>query len=150
MPQGKLRFDIPTQVGDRFIHLADVITAVRPAGLLWEMSDAWVVTKEGTPAEVREILDLAERGTVRVSWETITRCANWAVQCNDLTLRGYADTAQRRIALEIVAFESQAWEVTVHDFCCFVDSELIPLGGRWGWVDELGQTLDTNRPGGEC
>ncbi|RRD50126.1 hypothetical protein [Arachnia propionica] len=137
----RLRFDIPTQAGGRFIDLADVIPAVRPAGLLWDMADAWVVTKAGTPDEVRRIFDLAEHTVVPLPWKTIEQCAKWASQCNDLTLRGYADTSRKNMSIEIAAFDSQAWEVTVKDATRFDETMLMPLGGRWMWVDELGQTL---------
>lgn len=142
MTQRSPRFDIPTQVGDRFIDLADILPAVHPDGLLWEMADAWVVTKEGSPDDVRRILDLAEHATIQVPWDKIEECSRWASQCNDLTLRGYADATKNNMSIEIVAFDSQAWEVTVNDSSRFDETKLIPLGGRWMWVDELGQTLE--------
>lgn len=139
MSEKKLRFDVPTQHGGRFIDLADIIPAIRPLGLTWVMSNSWVVTKEGTPSRISEILNLAEESTISVDWETIEECARWAAQCNDLTLRGHLDGDETNTVLEIVAFDSQQWEITVQDPSYFNPAELQPLGGSWVWVDEHGQ-----------
>ncbi|OKL52468.1 hypothetical protein BSZ40_03120 [Buchananella hordeovulneris] len=78
-----------------------------------------------------------------VPWGMIAKCAEWASQCNDLTLRGYADTSRKRVVLEIVAFDSQAWEVPVHDFSRFASVDLLPWGtggyGGTSWGKPWGQ-----------
>lgn len=146
MSEKKLRFDVPTQHGDRFIDLADIIPAIRPFGLTWEMSNSWVVTKEGTPSRIREILNQAEESTVGLDWDTIEECAQWATQCNELTLRGHLDGDETSTVLQIEVFDSQQWEITVQDPSYFDPAELRPLGGSWVRVDEHGQPL--RRPRG--
>ena len=131
-----LRFDVPPWGSEKpNVPLA----AVREEGLSWVMSDVWVVTREGTPSDLRRVLNSAENDDVPVEWATVELLARWEHQCNDITLRGYSNPGDEEPAIEIVAFDSGPWEFTVNDPSRLDTGPLRDLGGRWVLVDEHGE-----------
>ena len=141
MSEGMLRFDVPPWCSEKpNVPLAAVLPAVREAGLSWVMSDVWVVTREGTPSDLRRVLNSAENDDVPVEWAVIELLARWEHQCNDITLRGYGSPGDAEPAIEIVAFDSGPWEFTVNDPSRLDTGPLRDLGGRWVLVDERGET----------
>ena len=140
MSEGMLRFDVPPWCSEKpNVPLAAVLPAVREAGLSWVMSDVWVVTREGTPSDLRRVLNSAENDDVPVEWATVELLARWEHQCNDITLRGYSNPGDEEPAIEIVAFDSGPWEFTVNDPSRLDTGPLRDLGGRWVLVDEHGE-----------
>ena len=82
-----LRFDVPPWCSEKpNVPLAAVLPAVREEGLSWVMSDVWVVTREGTPSDLRRVLCAAENDDVPVEWATVELLARWEHQCNDIRL----------------------------------------------------------------
>ena len=154
MSEGMLRFDVPPWCSEKpNVPLAAVLPAVREAGLSWVMSDVWVVTREGTPSDLRRVLNSAENDDVPVEWATVELLARWEHQCNDITLRGYSSPGDEEPAIEIVAFDSGPWEVTVNDPSRLDTGPLRDLGGRWVLVDERGETralVDSPDPHDSC
>ena len=140
MSEGMLRFDVPPWCSEKpNVPLAAVLPAVREAGLSWVMSDVWVVTREGTPSDLWRVLNAAENDDVPVEWATVELLARWEHQCNDITLRGYSNPGDEKLAIEIVAFDSGPWEFTVNDPSRLDTGPLRDLGGRWVLVDEHGE-----------
>ena len=154
MSEGMLRFDVPPWCSEKpNVPLAAVLPAVREAGLSWVMSDVWVVTREGTPSDLRRVLNSAENDDVPVEWATVELLARWEHQCNDITLRGYGSPGDAEPAIEIVAFDSGLWEFTVNDPRRLDTGPLRDLGGRWVLVDERGETralVDSPDPRDSC
>ena len=154
MSEGMLRFDVPSWCSEKpNVPLAAVLPAVREAGLSWVMSDVWVVTREGTPSDLRRVLNSAENDDVPVEWATVELLARWEHQCNDITLRGYGNPGDAEPAIEIVAFDSGPWEFTVNDPRRLDTGPLRDLGGRWVLVDERGETralVDSPDPHDSC
>ena len=154
MSEGMLRFDVPSWCSEKpNVPLAAVLPAVREAGLSWVMSDVWVVTREGTPSDLRRVLNSAENDDVPVEWATVELLARWEHQCNDITLRGYGSPGDAEPAIEIVAFDSGPWEFTVNDPRRLDTGPLRDLGGRWMLVDERGETralVDSPDPHDSC
>ena len=154
MSEGMLRFDVPSWCSEKpNVPLAAVLPAVREAGLSWVMSDVWVVTREGTPSDLRRVLNSAENDDVPVEWATVELLARWEHQCNDITLRGYGSPGDAEPAIEIVAFDSGPWEFTVNDPSRLDTGPLRDLGGRWVLVDERGETralVDGPTPHDSC
>ena len=154
MSEGMLRFDVPSWCSEKpNVPLAAVLPAVREAGLSWVMSDVWVVTREGTPSDLRRVLNSAENDDVPVEWATVELLARWEHQCNDITLRGYGNPGDAEPAIEIVAFDSGPWEFTVNDPRRLDTGPLRDLGGRWMLVDERGETralVDSPDPHDSC
>ena len=154
MSEGVLRFDVPPWCSEKpNVPLAAVLPAVREAGLSWVMSDVWVVTREGTPSDLRRVLNSAENDDVPVEWATVELLARWEHQCNDITLRGYGSPGDAEPAIEIVAFDSGSWEFTVNDPRRLDTGLLRDLGGRWVLVDERGETralVDSPDPHDSC
>ena len=148
------RFDVPPWCSEKpNVPLAAVLPAVREAGLSWVMSDVWVVTREGTPSDLRRVLNSAENDDVPVEWATVELLARWEHQCNDITLRGYGSPGDAEPAIEIVAFDSGSWEFTVNDPRRLDTGLLRDLGGRWVLVDERGETralVDSPDPHDSC
>ena len=148
------RFDVPPWCSEKpNVPLAAVLPAVREAGLSWVMSDVWVVTREGTPSDLRRVLNSAENDDVPVEWATVELLARWEHQCNDITLRGYGSPGDAEPAIEIVAFDSGPWEFTVNDPRRLDTGPLRDLGGRWVLVDERGETralVDSPAPHDSC
>ena len=148
------RFDVPPWCSEKpNVPLAAVLPAVREAGLSWVMSDVWVVTREGTPSDLRRVLNSAENDDVPVEWATVELLARWEHQCNDITLRGYSSPGDEEPAIEIVAFDSGPWEFTVNDPRRLDTGPLRDLGGRWVLVDERGETralVDSPDPHDSC
>ena len=145
-----LRFDVPPWCSEKpNVPLA----AVREEGLSWVMSDVWVVTREGTPSDLRRVLNSAENDDVPVEWATVELLARWEHQCNDITLRGYSSPGDEEPAIEIVAFDSGPWEFTVNDPSRLDTGPLRDLGGRWVLVDERGEAralVDGPTPHDSC
>ena len=140
MSEGMLRFDVPPWCSEKpNVPLAAVLPAVREEGLSWVMSDVWVVTREGTPSDLRRLLNAAENDDVPVEWAVVELLARWEHQCNDITLRGYSSPGDAEPAIEIVAFDSGPWEFTVNDPRRLDTGPLRDLGGRWVLVDERGE-----------
>lgn len=154
MSEGMLRFDVPPWCSEKpNVPLAAVLPAVREAGLSWVMSDVWVVTREGTPSDLRRVLNSAENDDVPVEWATVELLARWEHQCNDITLRGYSSPGDEEPAIEIVAFDSGPWEFTVNDPSRLDTGPLRDLGGRWVLVDERGEAralVDGPTPHDSC
>ena len=154
MSEGMLRFDVPPWCSEKpNVPLAAVLPAVREEGLSWVMSDVWVVTREGTPSDLRRVLCAAENDDVPVEWATVELLARWEHQCNDITLRGYGSPGDAEPAIEIVAFDSGPWEFTVNDPRRLDTGPLRDLGGRWMLVDERGETralVDSPDPHDSC
>ena len=154
MSEGVLRFDVPPWCSEKpNVPLAAVLPAVREAGLSWVMSDVWVVTREGTPSDLRRVLNSAENDDVPVEWATVELLARWERQCNDITLRGYSSPGDEEPAIEIVAFDSGPWEFTVNDPSRLDTGPLRDLGGRWVLVDERGEAralVDGPTPHDSC
>ena len=154
MSEGMLRFDVPPWCSKKpNVPLAAVLPAVREAGLSWVMSDVWVVTREGTPSDLRRVLNSAENDDVPVEWATVELLARWEHQCNDITLRGYSSPGDEEPAIEIVAFDSGPWEFTVNDPSRLDTGPLRDLGGRWVLVDERGEAralVDGPTPHDSC
>ena len=154
MSEGMLRFDVPPWCSEKpNVPLAAVLPAVREAGLSWVMSDVWGVTREGTPSDLRRVLNSAENDDVPVEWATVELLARWEHQCNDITLRGYGSPGDAEPAIEIVAFDSGLWEFTVNDPRRLDTGPLRDLGGRWVLVDERGETralVDSPDPRDSC
>lgn len=141
MSERMLRFDVPPWCSDKpTVPLAAVLPAVRGERLAWVMSDAWVVTREGTPSDLWRVLRAAENDDVPVEWAVIEQLARWEHQCNDITLRGYNNPGDAEPAIEIVAFDSGPWEFTVNDPLRLDTDPLRDLGGRWVIVNERGET----------
>ena len=137
MSEGMLRFDVPPWCSEKpNVPLAAVLPAVWEEGLSWVMSDVWVVTREGTPSDLWRVLNAAENDDVPVEWATIEQLALWERQCNDITLRGYNNPGDAEPAIEIVAFDSGPWELTVHDPSRLDTVMLRDLGGMWVLVNE--------------
>ena len=145
-----LRFDVPPWGSEKpNVPLA----AVREEGLSWVMSDVWVVTREGTPSDLRRVLNSAENDDVPVEWATVELLARWEHQCNDITLRGYSNPGDEEPAIEIVAFDSGPWEFTVNDPSRLDTGPLRDLGGRWVLVNERGEMqalVDSPDPHDSC
>lgn len=142
MNKSALRFDVPSWLSKMpNVPLAEVLPAVRSEGLVWVMSDVWVVTREGAPEGLQNILSAAEKDDVIVEWTIIEQLALWEHQCNDITLRGYKCLDDAETAIEIVAFDSGPWEFTVNDPSRLNTDLLRNLGGRWVIIDENGDTL---------
>ena len=154
MSEGMLRFDVPPWCSEKpNVPLAAVLPAVREEGLSWVMSDVWVVTREGTPSDLRRVLNSAENDDVPVEWATVELLARWEHQCNDITLRGYSSPGDEEPAIEIVAFDSGPWEFTVNDPRRLDTGPLRDLGGRWVLVDERGEAralVDGPTPHDSC
>ena len=154
MSEGMLRFDVPPWCSEKpNVPLAAVLPAVREAGLSWVMSDVWVVTREGTPSDLRRVLNSAENDDVPVEWATVELLARWEHQCNDITLRGYSSPGDEEPAIEIVAFDSGPWEFTVNDPSRLDTGPLRDLGGWWVLVDERGEAralVDGPTPHDSC
>ena len=154
MSEGMLRFDVPPWCSEKpNVPLAAVLPAVREAGLSWVMSDVWVVTREGTPSDLRRVLNSAENDDVPVEWATVELLARWEHQCNDITLRGYSNPGDEEPAIEIVAFDSGPWEFTVNDPSRLDTGPLRDLGGRWVLVNERGEMqalVDSPDPHDSC
>ena len=154
MSEGMLRFDVPPWCSEKpNVPLAAVLPAVWEEGLSWVMSDVWVVTREGTPSDLRRVLNSAENDDVPVEWATVELLARWEHQCNDITLRGYSSPGDEEPAIEIVAFDSGPWEFTVNDPSRLDTGPLRDLGGRWVLVDERGEAralVDGPTPHDSC
>ena len=154
MSEKMLRFDVPPWCSEKpNVPLAAVLPAVREEGLSWVMSDVWVVTREGTPSDLRRVLNSAENDDVPVEWATVELLARWEHQCNDITLRGYSNPGDEEPAIEIVAFDSGPWEFTVNDPSRLDTGPLRDLGGRWVLVNERGEMqalVDSPDPHDSC
>ena len=133
------RFDIRMWNDSRLIVLSDVIPAVRSDGLRWVMSDAWVTFREGAPHDILRIVHAAEESQVPVEWSAVEELARWSTQCIDLTLRGYESPDDEEPVIEIVAFDSTTWELSVNDPSRANMHLLHGLGGRWVLVNERGE-----------
>ena len=133
------RFDIRMWNDSRLIVLSDVIPAVRSDGLRWVMSDARVTFREGAPHDILRIVHAAEESQVPVEWSAVEELARWSTQCIDLTLRGYESPDDEEPVIEIVAFDSTTWELSVNDPSRANMHLLHGLGGRWVLVNERGE-----------
>ena len=139
MTEERRRFDIRMWNDSRLIVLSDVIPAVRSDGLRWVMSDAWVTFREGAPHDILRIVHAAEESQVPVEWSAVEELARWSTQCIDLTLRGYESPDDEEPVIEIVAFDSTTWELSVNDPSRANMHLLHGLGGRWVLVNERGE-----------
>lgn len=139
MTEERRRFDIRMWNDSRLIVLSDVIPAVRSDGLRWVMSDAWVTFREGAPHDILRIVHAAEESQVPVEWSAVEELARWSTQCIDLTLRGYESPDDEEPVIEIVAFDSTTWELTVNDPSRANMHLPHGLGGRWVLVNERGE-----------
>ena len=139
MTEERRRFDIRMWNDSRLIVLSDVIPAVRSDGLRWVMSDAWVTFREGAPHDILRIVHAAEESQVPVEWSAVEELARWSTQCIDLTLCGYESPDDEEPVIEIVAFDSTTWELTVNDPSRANMHLPHGLGGRWVLVNERGE-----------
>lgn len=139
MTEERRRFDIRMWDDSRLIVLSDLIPAVRSDGLRWVMSDAWVTFREGAPHDILRIVHAAEESQVPVEWSAVEELARWSTQCIDLTLRGYESPDDEEPVIEIVAFDSTTWELSVNDPSRANMHLLHGLGGRWVLVNERGE-----------
>lgn len=139
MTEERRRFDIRMWNDSRLIVLSDVIPAVRSDGLRWVMSDAWVTFREGAPHDILRIVHAAEESQVPVEWSAVEELARWSTQCIDLTLRGYESPDDEEPVIEIVAFDSTTWELTVNDPSRANMHLPHGLDGRWVLVNERGE-----------
>jgi len=139
MADERKRFDIRMWNDSRLIGLCDIIPAVRSNGLQWMISDAWVMFQREVPDDVLQVMNAAEGDQVPIEWSTVEEIARWSTQCIDLTLRGYENPGDAKPAIEIVAFDSTAWEFTINDSGRLDTNLLRDLGGVWVLVNERGE-----------